>query len=354
VQRQGTWWDRVRSSLGMQAPALPHDECDVIVHLVAAADDLPAAAPLLESAGKPVVAVQMGEGGAGLPFRSFSRTWLGDRVLLDAIAQALPAPRRAEFEHIVRAWDSRNAERLHRSMSIVAAHALFAARQVEEAQTGQLSARNLLPGEREVQAGARQEAMTRIAARIEASAQNMAAMLRQANGVADDAAPTIEHRLEERFVVQQPVDASHAGVAGAATGAAMGASVDLLAGGLTLGAAAALGALVGGGAAFIAAAWKNRASPSGATIVQLSDEMLDAIVEAALLRYVAIVHWARGFEEADARWKGEIVAQAQAKKTLLAGFWNSARTEPNPDRLVPALAQQLDGFARAVLKHINP
>ena len=352
VPRQGGWWDRVRSAVGMQSPApLLHDECDVIVHLVSLPED---AVPLLESAGKPVVTVQMGEGAAGLPFRTFSRTWMGDGVLLDAIGQALPLDRRAGFEHIVRAWNARNEERLHRSMSVIAAHALFAARQVEEAQAGQLSARNLLPAEREVQANARQEAMKRIAGRIEVSAQKMAALLRQANGVGDDAAPVIEHRLEERFVVQQPVDASHAGVAGAATGAAMGASVDLLAGGLTLGAAAALGALVGGGAAFIAAAWKNRASPSGATLVQLSDAMLDAIVEAALLRYVAIVHWARGVEEPDARWRGEVVARVQAEKPLLAGYWNTARSEPNPDRLVPALAQQLDEAARAVLKHINP
>jgi hypothetical protein len=171
--------------------------------------------------------------------------------------------------------------------------------------------------------------------------------------VGDEAAPAIENRLEERFVVQQPVDASHAGVAGAATGAAMGASVDLLAGGLTLGAAAALGALVGGGAAFIAAAWKNRSSPSGATVVQLSDEMLDAIVEAALLRYVAIVHWARGFEDTDARWRAEVVARVQAQQGLLAGYWNTARTQPSADRLVPPLAQELANLARAVLKHIN-
>jgi hypothetical protein len=354
MQPRESWWDRVRASLGRpRAAPQAQDGCDVIVHLVASEEDVAAGKPVLDVAGKPVVTVQMGGGGEGLPFRSFSRTWIGDHVLLDAIAQALPPARRAGFDMIVRAWEARHTERLQRSMSIIAAHALFAARQVEEVQAGAISARSLLPAQREVQASARQEAMTRIAGRIETSAQNMATLLRQANGVGDEAAPAIENRLEERFVVQQPVDASHAGVAGAATGAAMGASVDLLAGGLTLGAAAALGALVGGGAAFIAAAWKNRSSPSGATVVQLSDEMLDAIVEAALLRYVAIVHWARGFEDTDARWRAEVVARVQAQQGLLAGYWNTARTQPSADRLVPPLAQELANLARAVLKHIN-
>ncbi|HEY8048471.1 MAG TPA: DUF3482 domain-containing protein [Ramlibacter sp.] len=348
------WWARVRWSVASKvAPPPAGDECDAIVHLVAVPEDERQGKPVLDALGKPVVNVQM-DGGAGLAFARFARCWIGDRVLLDAIAQALPGERRAGFEHIVRAWEARNDERLHRSMAAIADHVLFAARQVEEAQAGSLSARNLLPAEREAQASARQEAMKQIVQRIEASAQAMAAQLRQANGVGDEAGAELEHGLEERFVVQQPVDASHAGVAGAATGAAMGASVDLLAGGLTLGAAAAIGALVGGGAGFIAAAWKNRASPTGATLVQLSDEMLDALVEAALLRYVAVVHWARGVHDLDDGWKAAIHARVAQHKPLLAGYWNTARTQPNADRLVPPLARELEAMARAVLKHINP
>jgi hypothetical protein len=111
--------------------------------------------------------------------------------------------------------------------------------------------------------------------------------------------------------------------------------------------------LVGGGAGFIAAAWRNRASPAGATVVQLSDEMLAAIVEAALLRYVAIVHWARGVHEVEESWKAEVTARVDPQKPLLAGYWNTARTQPNADRVVPALAHELAATARVVLKHIT-
>ena len=115
-----------------------------------------------------------------------------------------------------------------------------------------------------------------------------------------------------------------AGVAGAATGAAMGASVDLLVGGLTLGAATALGALVGGGAAFIGAAWKNRATAGGATLVQLSDEMMQAMAEAALLRYLAVAHYGRGPIGAEGElrpfWKSDVVVAVEARRSLPAAF----------------------------------
>jgi hypothetical protein len=182
----------------------------------------------------------------------------------------------------------------------------------------------------------------------------MTQQLRRIHAISDSAGSEIDHELEERFVVQQPVDAPQAGMAGAATGAAMGASVDLLAGGLTLGAAAALGALVGGGAAFVAAAWRNRSSPNGATLVQLSDEMLEALAEAALVRYVAIVHWARGSHDVDPRWKAEAAAAVQSQRPLLAGYWSAARMQADAERLAEPLATELDRAARAVLKHINP
>jgi hypothetical protein len=358
--RTAGWLTRVRSALRLAdhaslPPADPalaraRDECDLVVHLVGEASDDAAARALLRWLRKPVLDIDMG-GGTGLRFDRFARCWVQDTVFLSALADALPAERRGGFEHIVRAWNARNDDRLHRSMLAVAEHLLAAARETEEVLAGTLSVKSLLPAEREAQSNARQAAMERIVRRLETSAASTAAQLRRIHGVDEGAAAALEHRLEERFVVQQPVDAPQAGVAGAATGAAMGASVDLLAGGLTLGAAAALGALVGGGAAYIAAAWRNRASPSGATIVQLSDPMLEALAEAALLRYVAIAHWSRGATEVDGRWKAEVTSRVQAERPILAGYWSAARTQP-ADKLLQPLARELERVAKAVLMHM--
>jgi hypothetical protein len=345
----------MREALGIPAQRASRPlDCDLVVHLVGEPHDEERARPILEPLACPVLRIRMDGSGEGLAFASFSRHWMRDRVLLEAMRVALPAQRRTVFEHIVRAWEARNDERLRASMAAIAQHVVAAARELEEVHAGSLSVKSLLPAERDAQGQARRNAMERIVQRVDASAHRMLEQLHAINGVDAGAGVAMEHRLEERFVVQQPVDAPQAGMAGAATGAAMGASVDLLAGGLTLGAAAALGALVGGGAAFIAAAWKNRALPGGATVVQLSDAMLDAVVEAALLRYVAIVHWARGFNEIEDSWRAEVARRVESQRLLLAGYWNTARTQPNPDRLVPPLAQELAATARAVLMHINP
>jgi hypothetical protein len=349
------WLARIRAAFGpgrTDPLVRAREECDVIVHAAGEAGDDEQARPLLQWLAKPAIEIDMGSG-HGLPLDSFARCWVQDRVFLAAIADALPAARRSGFEHIVRAWEARNDDRLHRAMQAVAGHLLFAARQVEEVQAGSLSIKSLLPAERDMRTQARDAAMERIVKRLEESSASLAAQLRGIHGVEEAAAGALEHRLEERFVVQQPVDAPQAGMAGAASGAAMGASVDLLTGGLTLGTAAALGALVGGGAAYVAAAWRNRDSPTGATVVQLSDAMLDALLEAALLRYVAIVHWARGYPDVDVRWKDEVTARVQADRDLLAGYWSTARSQ-SADRVLQALTQELERLAKAVLKHMYP
>jgi len=239
-------------------------------------------------------------------------------------------------------------------MTAVAEHLLFAARQAQEVPAGALSVKSLLPAERQAQAGARQAAMDEVLQRLDVSAGQMFTRLRELHGLEVTDAVTLQHRLQEKFVVQQAVEGRQAGMAGAATGAAMGASVDLLVGGLTLGAAAALGALVGGGAGYLAAAWKNRATPGGATQVQLSDEMLHALAEAALLRYLAVVHHDRGLQQLPASWPAEVVAAVEGHAQRIAPFWSAARSQPEPARLASALARELESIARQVLRKTDP
>lgn len=137
----------------------------------------------------------------------------------------------------------------------------------------------------------------------------------------------------------------------------MGASVDLLVGGLTLGAATALGALVGGSAAVIAAAWKNRATASGSTVVQLSDEMMQAMVEAALLRYLAVVHYGRGpagaGNELRPFWKDDVSHAVAARQGWLAPFWTTARGQPDEGQAA-VLARELEAMAREILATLYP
>jgi hypothetical protein len=346
-------------------PALAaRQSSDVVLHVARGPEDVAAAAPLLEWLGKPalmlVAEASSGLSGRGvadvLPLTAFARCWVQERVLLDAIGRRLPNPKAAGYARIVTAWDQRNATRLQRSMAAIAEHLIFAARQSEEVRSGALTVRHLIPSERQAQAQARQQAMDAVVQRLDHSAAQMFSRLRELHGVDEAAAPALQHRLQEKFVVQQSVDKPQAGMAGAATGAAMGASVDLLVGGLTLGAATALGALVGGSAGFIAAAWKNRATPTGNSAVQLSDEMLKAMVEASLLRYLAVAHHGRAAADLalEADWKTQVVLAVEAGEPVLTPLWSAARSQPDTGKLTLHLGRELEAVARRALGALYP
>jgi hypothetical protein len=361
--------------------AAAREDGNILLHVVGATGDMAAAQPLLEWLGRPVLVLvnrpaaaqtdvpglvaqcevqarQQPLTAAVLSFDAFARCWVQERVLLDAIGACLPESARAGFERIAGAWDQRNLSRFGRSMAAVAEHLLYAARQAQEVHSAALSMKSLLPAERQAQAQARQAAMDEVVKRLHVSAGELFSRLRVLHGIDEAAAGALQHRLQEKFVVQQAVDTPQAGMAGAATGAAMGASVDLLVGGLTLGAATALGALVGGGAAYIAAAWKNRATSAGSTVVQLSDEMIQAMAEAALLRYLAVAHYGRGAagsaDELTPFWSADVVAAVEAHRERLTPFWVAARTQPDPGRLATALGRELEATAREVLARLYP
>jgi hypothetical protein len=372
---------RQGDAFGNTATTAARDQSDVVLHVAGDSADLEAARRLLQWLGKPVlVLANPGDPGqadppalmaryrsearelplvaAVLSFDAFARCWVQESVLLDAIGRCLAEAKRPGFTRIVAAWEGRNLVRFGGSMAAVAEHLLYAARQVQEVPSAALSMKSLVSaGERQAQAQAKQGAMDAVVRRLEQSAAEMFARLRALHGIEDAAAGALQLRMEEKFVVQQAIDTPQAGIAGAATGAAMGASVDLLVGGLTLGAATALGALVGGSAAFIAAAWKNRSTSSGSTVVQLSDEMMQAMTEAALLRYLAVAHYGRGpagcGDELRPFWKSDVVAAVETHRATLVPFWTAARAQQD-DGQTDTLARELETIARKLLATLYP
>jgi hypothetical protein len=338
------------------------EDTDVVLHVVGAAADHDEARPLLQWLAKPVLVLANGPdplaGPRQLPFDSFARCWVQEGVLLDAVRECLSDPKKPGFDRIAAAWHGRNRQRFERSMAAIAEHLLYAARQAQEVPSGELSMKSLVVAqEREAQALARQAAMASVWQRLGESAVQMSCALRALHGLDPATADALDEKLGQQLVVHRAVDMPQAGFAGAATGAAMGASVDLLAGGLTIGAATALGALVGAGMATIGAAWKNRSTTSGATLVQLSDEMMQALAEAALLRYLAIAHEGRGAASTrqgeQPAWKAEVVAAVEAHKAWLAPFWAAARAQPDTVQAA-ALSLEVETVASKILDSLYP
>lgn len=390
---QAGWAGRLRDSVfgrptELAAPAdaalrLAHENSDVVLHVVSDAADPAAAATVLAWLDKPVlVLVQSSAAGsqadvdwvalhrqalpesgtvaAVLSFDQFARCWVQERLLLDTVGRCLPAYKAAGFARLVTAWDERNRAHLRQSMSVIGDQLLAAARESQEVGSPPRSLVSLLsPGERDAHERRSRAAMATVVERLQRSAAQTTASLLVLHGVPGSVAGALNHRLEEKFVVQQAVSATQAGMAGAATGAAMGVSIDLLTAGLTLGLAAAAGAVVGGGTAWVAAMWKNKATPAGASVVQLGDAMLQALVEAALLRYLAVIHLGRSGADAAGvevlpAWRSEVVAAVQLRRDDLNEQWASARAPQDSIEPAAALVAMLESIALEVLTRLYP
>lgn len=369
------------AAVGPSAAAAP-DDTDATLQLVRSDEALQAALPLLRQLARPVVLLlhsdsddavaneaelsrcrstvtSSGLDAEVLGLASVARCWVQQPVLFEAIGRCLPAAKKEAFGRLLAARRLRNRERLARAMEAVANQLLEGAREVEAVRAAPPSVTRLIKtADREADALARRQASGALVERLQTAALHTQATLLRLHGLDDTPGTPLDSSFTAGFDHTAPVNTREAGMAGAATGAATGASVDLITGGLTLGAAAALGALVGGGAALAGAAWKNRSSPTGSATVQLSDDMLHALVQIALLRYLAIVHLEgrallpAASDKAD-QWPihtAAIVAQHTGK---LAGFWADARNPAAP-HAGEALGRELEAIMRELLHALYP
>jgi hypothetical protein len=104
---------------------------------------------------------------------------------------------------------------------------------------------------------------------------------------------------------------------GVVSGALVGLKADLLSGGLTLGGGLLAGGLLGALGSAGVARCVNLVRGTESSWLSWNGEALDAIVEAALLRYLAVAHFGRGRGdwaegESPAHWKDGVRGVARA------------------------------------------
>ncbi|MGV3570298.1 MAG: DUF3482 domain-containing protein [Ramlibacter sp.] len=277
--------------------------------------------------------------------------WLKDGNLLQAVAGQLAPRQQAGFQRLLAAWNARNERRFSDAMQVLARLLARAARESEEVGVAPGGLRQLVnPAEREAAQRAREGAAHAVLERLRVQEAAMLGELVRLHGMAPSPAPLATARHGDPFAFQRPLDVRQAGVAGAGSGAAVGAGIDLMVGGLTLGAAAALGAVIGGGAASVAAAWRNRSTAAGRPQLQLSDEMLLSLAESALLAYLAVAdRTGVAAVEVPAAWRSEVVGAVAARRDALAASWLQARHALDEEAMAGVLAQELAGIARGLL-----
>jgi len=412
-------WDRFRDRAlwaSQQAVRNVRDEADVVLYLVNASESPQAAAyvapemEVLRWIGKPVVVLlnQLGAPGntpaeeadvqrwrthlaphaqvrAVLPLDAFARCWVQEGVLLRTLAGVLEGPARARMQRLEAAWRARREATLEASAAALAASlARTAAQRVDVADAGGLGERLKRAGEvlagtigqavgaGNARSGSPADAASReLAERWDAEVRASTHELMSLHGLGGEAHGEILQQLAGRTEVKLRLDEGRAAVwGGMVTGALAGLKADLASGGLTLGGGLLAGGLLGALGAAGVARGVNLVRGTQQSWAAWNTQALGQMLEAALLRYLAVAHFGRGRgdwrpTEIPPRWS-EVVAEAvRAQGAALQDVWalraparpgapGTAAPEAMAEGLQAALQPLVHALLREVLERLYP
>jgi hypothetical protein len=296
-----------------------------------------------------------------LTFDAFARCWVQEIVLLRVLASALSAAKRAAYDRLVASWQARRNAQFEESMAVLAAPIADAASDkvtlpnagLTETLRTYLRAVFFRPQED----GDKHQAVRELAERLDAGVRVSTDRLIEIHGIEGRAADAVRERLVGGVHTDTPLDEGKAAVMGGVlSGALTGLKADLVAGGLTFGAGTLLGALAGAAGGAGLARGFNLLRGRTDTEVRWDDELLDKLVVAALLRYLAVAHFGRGrgeWQESEYPpfWRDVVQQAVDARRAALTALW-ARRTEAAT--IEPQARVILTEAARAVLEALYP
>lgn len=386
--RDRTFW------LSQQALRAAKEQADIVLYLVNSAEQprdagyVPAEMKILEWLGKPVVVLlnQMGRPRPGdeelseqdrwrqhlsqypavravLALDAFARCWVHEHVFYETVGQFIGASKREGYLRLLAAWEAHHRQRYAESMRLLARQLADAARDSEAVASmpgGMVrSAINAVGLGKNAQRR-EQAAMAALAERLDASISRTTRQLLALHKLDSGEAARINARVREHFAVRAPLDKAQAGLLGAIlSGAATGLSADLMAGGLTFGGGALLGAIVGG-LTMAGAAWGfNRGTDREHPTVRFADPFLHTMLVGAILRYLAVAHFGRGrgnFVESESPpfWQAQVERAIAASVADGARLWDEVRGAADPDAAAALLAPRLQRITDAVFAQLYP
>ena len=366
-------FDRYRDRpfwLSQQALRAAKDAADVVLYLVNSSEDprdagyLPAEMRILEWLGKPVVVLlnQLGPPRPDeqeqaeqtrwkthlaqypivrdvLALDAFARCWVHEDVFYERVGGVIDAAKRDGYARLLAAWQNANVGRFRASVELGAQMLAGAARDSQsidqQGKAGLLKSAMKAVGLGKDEQKRQDTAMAGLVERLERRIGDTTAGLLRLHRLDPGNAGRINARVRENFAVRAPIDKAQAGLLGAVvSGAATGLSADLMAGGLTLGGGALLGAIVGA-LTMAGAAWGfNTTTERDRPTVQFADPFLRTLFVGAVLRYLAVAHFGRGrgnFVEGEAPpfWQAEVERSVARHEAELAPLWKDARAAPD-------------------------
>lgn len=391
-------WDRFADRpywSGQQALRSARECCDVILYVINASE-LPEDAryveielKILDWVGKPVLLVlnQVGPGRSqarseaevalwrshlavhsciqgALSLDAFGRCWVQEDKLFAQIEAALSQELKPAGARLRAAWQARNWETFQHSMQALS-HQLaslaideesFERPDLSQKLRGWMSSTIMGNDGDAAQVKAAQNAMVE---RLNAVTSACMGYLIKLHGLSGSAATEPLQELARELAVERPLDQHKAGLwGGLVSGAAGGIAADVATGGLTFGAGALIGGIVGALGAVGAVQAYNVARGRDHGRLRWSPDFLNRRVAAALLSYLAVAHFGRG--------RGEFIRVAvpdhfqQALGSLaqyraqLETVWQDARKQRELAQTEQQLLAPLTALAREVLIALYP
>ncbi len=393
-------WDRWRDrAFWSSQRALKHvwEQCDVVLYLVDASQApqdvgyLDAELQVLALAGKPALVLlnQLGTPGedaalearwrerlkdakgvhAVLPLDAFTRCWVQEGVLWDAVAPLVPADRRDAFGRLQAAWREKQLSIWHASMAELARRLARAALDTQRVESdGWRGSVKLIGGrlgqllrlrDDDTSADApQQRAMALLAERLDDDVKRSTEVLIRLHGLDGRAGGEVLARLAQHYAVRMPVDEGRAAIwGGVVTGALAGLKADIATGGLTLGGGLLAGGVLGALGAAGAARGVNLVRGVSQPQVRWDVKVLDALFASALLGYLAVAHHGRGrgawvAQEPPAAWVSAVEAAMAGQRSAIDEHWQAASVPDDADAFGSRLGAVVDTAGRAALRHL--
>jgi hypothetical protein len=390
-------FDRYRDRpfwLSQQALRTAKETADVVLYLVNSSEHprdagyLQPEMQILEWLGKPVVVLlnQLGPPRPGveehaeqtrwrqhlnlypivrdvLPLDAFARCWVHEHVFYEAVGKLIVEEKRAGYARLLAAWEGNNLQRYRQALVMLAEQIAAAARDsqpVEGETTGLFKSAMKAVGLGKDEVRRQEAAMASLAERLNLEIGKTTARLLALHKLDPGEAARINARVRDNFAIRAPVDKAQAGLLGAVvSGAATGLSADLMAGGLTMGGGALLGAIVGA-LTMAGAAWGfNVRSDRNVPMVQFADPFLQTLLVGSVLRYLAVAHFGRGRGnfvegEAPAFWQSEVEQPVATQAGDSGELWNQVRAAPDNAAAVQLVLERVSRIVDITLARLYP
>jgi hypothetical protein len=298
-----------------------------------------------------------------LALDAFARCWVHEHVFYEAVGALIETAKQDGYRRLLASWETKNLARYQTALDITATLLAEAVRDSEplpDATKTMLKSAMKVVGLGKPEEQRRQEAaMGIVVTRLNGAIARSTAQLLELHHLDPGDAAKINARVRDHFAVRAPVDQAQAGLLGAiVSGAATGLSADLMAGGLTMGGGALLGAIVGA-LTMTGAAWGfNTGTDRQHPTMEFADTFLQTLLVGSVLRYLAVAHFGRGRGnfvegEAPAFWQGE-VERAAGECADLPKLWRQVRESSGADAAKALIAPVIADVTGKTLARLYP